>query len=564
LRVVEQGLAAEFVVAGRASGDMVDDQDEPIDRDASRLVLPSPTDPMAVARRFVAEQFSDGPVTLLRAWRGEFRGWDGRAWPERDEATVRSDLYGFTETAAYLDDAGKARPWRPTKAKVSNVLEALRAIVHLPARIEPPAWLDGVGPDPADLIVMANGVLDLASRELRPHDSRLFVLHALPFAYDPAAPPPAHWLAFLADLWRDDVESIALAQEIFGYVLGGDTSLQKIPLLVGPPRAGKGVFANTLEALVGRHNTAAPTLAGLTSNFGLQDLIGKTLAVVSDARLGSRTNIAALAECLLSISGEDAITIDRKYRDPWTGRLPVRFLLLTNELPRFSDVSTALAKRLVVLVLVRSFYGVEDPALLGKIVPELPGILNWALDGRARLRARGRFTAPASATGAVRALEDLASPITAFLREMCVRQNDAEVPRDALWSAWKSWCEEQSLHHGTKAVFGRDLRAAVPGLGSRRPIIDGDRQWFHRGVGLRVADDGSRRLPGLPGPWHGGSTESSEHRPGPDGPDSPGSPGVTASLSRPRATATPDPESVEADYPESAWQVDIEEAGTGQ
>lgn len=98
------------------------------------------------------------------------------------------------------------------------------------------------------------------------------------------------------------------------------------------------------------NETAQREIAGrLATNFGLQDLIGKTLAIVSDARLGPRANVQALAERLLSISGEDAITIDRKYKDPWTGPLGVRFLLLTNELPRFTDASGALAKRFVVL-----------------------------------------------------------------------------------------------------------------------------------------------------------------------------------------------------------------------
>ena len=125
--------------------------------------------------------------------------------------------------------------------------------------------------------------------------------------------------------------------------------------------------------------------------------------------------------------GEDAITIDRKYRDPWTGRLGVRFLLLTNELPRFSDASTALAKRFVVLVLTRSFYGDEDPAFLTKILPELPGILNWALDGLDRLRAQGQFTEPVSSREAIRELEDLASPVAAFLRDRCFVGRDQHV-----------------------------------------------------------------------------------------------------------------------------------------
>ena len=55
--------------------------------------------------------------------------------------------------------------------------------------------------------------------------------------------------------------------------------------------------------------------------FGLAPLIGKPLAFITDARLGSRSNQAAITERLLSISGEDAQTIDRKHIDAWTGRL---------------------------------------------------------------------------------------------------------------------------------------------------------------------------------------------------------------------------------------------------
>ena len=87
-------------------------------------------------------------------------------------------------------------------------------------------------------------------------------------------------------------------------------------LLVGPKRSGKGTIARVLTGLLGMHNTAAPTLAGLTQNFGLQPLIGKPLAIISDARLGTRADNMIAVERLLSISGEDTLTIDRKYRDP--------------------------------------------------------------------------------------------------------------------------------------------------------------------------------------------------------------------------------------------------------
>src|SRR4030095_13195092 len=90
-----------------------------------------------------------------------------------------------------------------------------------------------------------------------------------------------------------------------------------------------------------------------------------------------------------SISGEDSLTIDRKFRDPWTGRLPTRFVILTNELPRLADASGALGSSFILFVLPRSFYGAENPTLTDELLTEAPAIFNWALEGLDRLMAGG-------------------------------------------------------------------------------------------------------------------------------------------------------------------------------
>ncbi len=86
-----------------------------------------------------------------------------------------------------------------------------------------------------------------------------------------------------------------------------------------------------------------PTLGTLARPFGLSSLINKPVAISPDARLSSRPDNAAIVECLLSISGEDGQTIDRKDLDAWTGRLPTWFVLISNDLPRLRDASGALA-----------------------------------------------------------------------------------------------------------------------------------------------------------------------------------------------------------------------------
>ena len=108
--------------------------------------------------------------------------------------------------------------------------------------------------------------------------------HSLPFDFDPDAPAPVRWLAFLDELWEGETETIGALQELFGYLVSGDTRQQKMALLVGPKRAGKGTINRVLTRMIGPHNVAGPTLASLGTNFGLQDLIGKPVAVISGAR----------------------------------------------------------------------------------------------------------------------------------------------------------------------------------------------------------------------------------------------------------------------------------------
>jgi len=452
----------------------------------------SRTNPMPNARRFIAERFSaqDG-TSLLLHWRGDFYTWCDGAYRPLQQNDVEAAVYAYLEGAHCMTKKGR-EPFAPNRAKVGDIQGALRATAHLQSHNAPPCWLYGAtsDDDPDDLLAVENGMLHMPTRTLRAHDPRLFTTTALPFSFDPNTGPPKAWLAFLHGLWGDDAESIETLQEFFGYVLTSDSSRQKILAVVGPRRGGKGTIARVLRGMLGEENHAGPTLDSIGTNFGLQPLIGKRLAIISDARLGSRADQQKLAERLLSISGEDALTIDRKYAEPWTGTLGVRFLLLTNELPRITDASGALASRFIILQLTRSWLGQEDLGLADRLTAELPAILNWSLDGLERLAARGQFRQPATAQELVRELEDLGSPIGAFLRECCVVEPGAQVGRQQLFMTWRLWCSSHGRDHaGTEATFGRDLRAAVPELRTARLGADGDRRRVYEGVRLRNSVD---------------------------------------------------------------------------
>src|SRR5580704_6619142 len=460
------------------------------------LILPSPWKPMDVARFLVGVRYStpDGVLTL-RDWRGGWWSWCGSQWHKTEIDRVRTDAYRFTEHAYYEGKDDLIR-WAPSRQKIANLLEALRAVVHTDISTAP-ALLDGLegfgGTSATEYVACSNGLLHVPTHRLMPHSPLFFNQVAVPFAYRADAATPQRWMSFLTELWPDDSDAIETLQEFFGYVLSGRTSLHKILLLIGPPRSGKGTIARVLTALVGGGNHVGPTLAGLGTNFGLSPLIGKSLAIISDARLGS-SGAKMVVERLLSLSGEDELTIDRKYQHPWTGILPTRLVVISNELPHLGDASGAIAHRFIVLALVQSWLGRENPNLTVELHEELPGILTWALEGLKRLDKRGHFMEPRSSIDAVVTLRDLVSPVAAFVRDRC-EVRPVETPVDEVWGAWKLWAEDNYNKVGTKQSFGRDLRAVVPGLSVRRPRGGDARFRTYLGIALASRHDVSDRGP---------------------------------------------------------------------
>ncbi len=235
------------------------------------------------------------------------------------------------------------------------------------------------------------------------------------------------------------------------------------------------------------HNVAGPTLSSLGTNFGLEPLIGKSLAIISDARLSTRADSSVVAERLLSISGEDTLTVDRKFKESVTLQFPIQVIMvLSNELPRLSDASGALASRFITLILTNSFYGKENPALTETLLKELPGIFNWALDGAQALRKRGYFVTPKASDEAVRTLEDLGSPVAAFVRDKCEVESLKSIQVDALYGDYRAWCIESGYDKiPVKDTFGRDLMSAVPGLRKVRGGSDGERVSRYDGIGRK-------------------------------------------------------------------------------
>ena len=451
----------------------------------SKMVILDRRAPRDTARSFLDHRNRRGKRRLVY-YRSDFHEWTGCYYRQIGDAEIRAQIYSFLDAAKVRTNNGTG-PFHPDKRAVDEVLDALKSMLLISGDLQAPAWLAGASnPAAQEILACRNGLLCLRTGEKRPHTPDFLGMNALDFDYNPLALAPL-WESFMQEILPGDPAAIAVLQEMFGYLLSADLSQQKLFMLVGASRSGKGTVARVLRALLGYVNVVGPTLSSLKEPSGMEPLINKRAAIISDARLDGR-NQHEIVERLLTISGEDAISVPRKYKSAWNGTLGVRFLILSNELPRFTDASGVIASRFILVRMRQSFYGKEDPDLTKKLLTELPGILNWGLVGLRRLRERGHFVQPESSLEAIDTLESLASPTRAFVKECCVVGPERAVPCEKLWQADKRWREANGHQPLSQTAFGARLVAAVPTVDRKKRGPRGDQQWHYLGIDVSQAE----------------------------------------------------------------------------
>jgi hypothetical protein len=243
------------------------------------LALPAGA-PVVAAEAFIKHRCSAGEVPLLWSYRGAFYCWTGTHYREYADEELEHDLYKFLNGALAVGKSGTPGPFNPTKTKVLEIVYALRRCCLISRDWDAPCWLGTSVYEPAtNLVACRNGILNLETRQLQPHDPLFFTTNCLPLDYDPAAPRAKRWLRFLEEIWpgdndgKYDHEAEETLQEIAGYLLTSDTRQQKIFMIIGPPRCGKGTIVHVLEQLLRSDNCVFPTLSSLAGEFGRWPLI---------------------------------------------------------------------------------------------------------------------------------------------------------------------------------------------------------------------------------------------------------------------------------------------------
>ncbi len=456
---------------------------------AHRHRWPSPRTPQKVAKEVMARAERDGrPIGF---WRGEWLRWDGRCWSPTTEDQVRQLLYRSLEKANFEHTDGKGVvsevAWNPDKAKVSNVIDALRAEALWADEVEDGTWRDG---RTCQVVLFSNGLLRIGDMCLLDHSPNYFNTEYVQCVYDPDA-SSEHIRKFLDDLTGADPAAIDTLLEFVGTRMAQDGRYQKMLVIQGPSGSGKGTLDRLLSKVLGRRHAGYTMDDFKNSGFPMEPLIGKTLVTISDQR--AQLNMKKFTDLLLQVVGGDAVTLRLPYaKRSITQRLPLTFVILTNEIPMLPDNAGALRRRLLAIKTPTSFVGREDVDLDDKLASELPAFVNLALSAYRRLLDRGAFVQPESGEELLGLMRQNSSYLANFVEECCDVRPDLVESKAALYAQWQGWCAANG--HTASAVnkFASDLYTLGLADGVKlvpsKPTVDGKRVPCIQGMALKSVE----------------------------------------------------------------------------
>jgi len=393
-------------------------------------------------------------------WKGDVYRHDGSRYVIWDDKEF--DVY-ITQwlISHYKRIAERQTDSEPFSLKESDV-KTLRHVIETYATLTVenaptcPAWINGDNTMNADdCIIFTNVVLNVRTGETTPVTDELFTTFNVGYDYQPGDQVPVEWFRFLRSVWGETPEAITELQKWFAYCLTCDTQFHKMLVLVGQPRSGKGIIQGVLQSVLGEDNVIGMSISRLAGDFGTNTMIGRRLIMFPDVVMPTtQKELGQITESLLSISGGDSVTIPRKWKEDWNGKLNVKLMMTSNSLPRTTGTSGGLATRLHVLTMPHSFVGREDRGLAKRLHAERHLIMNWAILGLELLYKDG-FTATASGAEAAQEMTELAEPVMGFLRAAVdtVGGDECFVTLHDMYEGWKRWCVATGHQSGSQHHF---------------------------------------------------------------------------------------------------------------
>lgn len=369
--------------------------------------------------------------------------WKGTHW----EPTYKTYLHGFAEQ--YFE----------TSKPKSNMCTEFEKLVKR-TNLKDTDWLVKSS---ERKINFKNGTLDLATDQFTEHRPEYGMTSVLPYDYDSAAICPK-FERFLLDVTGQNHEDCDLLLEYMGYCFSGDDYWRhNVLFLLGEGRNGKSLFVKVMQACVGDDYYSAVNLSDLQDEQQRALLVGKLFNISEETPEESMLGAGSI---LNALSSGAMMTTKVVFEKPLNVKNKAKMIIISNFMPKIRNIGRAALDRLLMVKFDQEFTeknGKQDPFLFEKLLPELPGIMNLAIAGYKRLKARGQFIRSKKSEDQTHQLLEDNDTVLGFFNE-CLKveefeENDFSGEFQAvIYRAYKNWCLENGYKSNGANKFWSRIR----------------------------------------------------------------------------------------------------------
>lgn len=366
----------------------------------------------------------------------------------------------------------------------TNTIKQIYDLLFINPRISITA--DQVNKRPVHWIHFLDGYFDIKSGSFYPHDPDYNEVSLIPHVYEPSRFPAfckyktkgkgiskerITESLFLND-WLDqaipDPDDQKMLLQYIGYSMTLDTSEQKFLMIVGKGGTGKSTLLKLIETILGKSNISSITLQGLQDRFTPAELFLKQANICADIPLTALNEV----DMLKRLTGEDTITAERKFSDPFTFRSRARLFFSANDIPYIAEKTNAFYRRMLILKMDHAPEAI-DPDLYNKLEAEIPHLITRAVN--AIYDSDGLIERSKNCEEAVLTARKDSDTVEAFISDRCENGEKYRVDRSELYRVYKNYCTLEERQPLTNRNFYKELekRGYCSRRGSRNYDIVG-------------------------------------------------------------------------------------------
>jgi putative DNA primase/helicase len=437
-------------------------------------------------------------VRFIYEWR-KWIVWSGNRWEVDNDGAV-DRLAKETVTAMHLDALQAMDQTRISHALRSQSEARLKAMVSLAeteqgivlsaAELDSNPWLLGV----------QNGVIVLKEGKFRAGRREDFITKQAGVAYDPDA--KCHeWLKFLDTITGGNLSQRSYIQRLVGYALTGLVREEVMFVLYGIGNNGKSTFRETLHALLGDYAlssdaslmTERKTPGGATEEIAR--LKGRRFVAVNETNENDQLHEARIK----FTTSQDTITARNLYGHFFDFFPTHKTFVTTNHKPIVRGTDEGIWRRLHLIPFTVTIpkSAVEKDFRERRLMPELAGILNWAIAGVAAYLKEG-LNPPAIVRTATDDYRQDMDVVGQWLEERCVRDPNAGTPTGNAYEDYAYWAGAEIGWALTRLRWRRNLSdrgfEAAKGTHGQR-VIKGLRLKYAAGLSITVIPGGRSSPP---------------------------------------------------------------------